>query len=174
MVKIFEMENGAIIPTEHCDTLEDLKRIKESYKDYMQVYLYIFYMTCPNPDLNPFFDVKDSDKEEIILSQLGDIQFSPEDNEVMAGLELLKTLYTTPTLRAYLGIKGALDKLAVYMENINITDGRDGNVTQLINAAAKFEQIRLSFKGAYKDLMEEQKSAVRGGQNIGYDQKGML
>ena len=73
MVKLFEIENGVIIPTEHCDTLDTLKKIKTSYKDYMQVYLYIFYMTCPNPDQNPFFDVRDTDKEELILSQLGDI-----------------------------------------------------------------------------------------------------
>jgi len=28
----------------------------------------------------------------------------------------------------------------------------------------------MSFKGAYKDLMEEQKGQARGGQNLGYDQ----
>ena len=47
---------------------------------------------------------------------------------------------------------------------------RDGNINSIVNAAAKFEAIRLSFRGAYKDLMEEQKSQVRGGQNLGYDQ----
>ena len=35
----------------------------------MQVYLYIFYMTCPNPDQNPFFDIRDI-KKKLILSQL--------------------------------------------------------------------------------------------------------
>lgn len=173
MVKLFEIENGAIIPTEHCDTLDTLKKIKTSYKDYMQVYLYIFYMTCPNPDQNPFFDVRDTDKEELILSQLGDIQFSPEDNEVIAGINLLTELYSTPTLRAYQAIKGAMDRLAEYMMTVKITDGRDGNITALVNAAAKFEQIRQSYKGSYKELMEEQKSVVRGGQHLAYDQKGM-
>ena len=41
----------------------------------------------------------------------------------------------------------------------------------LIRAAAKnFEQIRASFKGAYKDLQEEQSSRVRGGIGMAYDQ----
>ena len=32
MVKLFEIENGAIIPTEHCDTLDTLKRLKHLIK----------------------------------------------------------------------------------------------------------------------------------------------
>lgn len=171
MVKIFEMENGVIIPTEHCDTLKTLRTIKENYEDYMQVYLYIFYMTCPNPDMNPFFNVRNDDKEELILKELGDINFSPEDDDVKAGLELLTELYSTPTLRAYQGIKGAMDRIADYMEEVIVTDGRDGNISSLIAVAAKFDQIRQSYKGAYKELMEEQKSIVRGGQYIAYDQK---
>ena len=171
MVKIFEMENGVIVPTEHCDTLKTLRTIKENYEDYMQVYLYIFYMTCPNPDMNPFFNVRNDDKEELILKELGDINFSPEDSDVKAGLELLTELYSTPTLRAYQGIKGAMDRIADYMEEVVVTDGRDGNISSLIAVAAKFDQIRQSYKGAYKELMEEQKSIVRGGQYMAYDQK---
>lgn len=171
MVKIFEMENGVIVPTEHCDTLKTLRTIKENYEDYMQVYLYIFYMTCPNPDMNPFFNVRNDDKEELILKELGDINFSPEDDDVKAGLELLTELYSTPTLRAYQGIKGAMDRIADYMEEVVVTDGRDGNISSLIAVAAKFDQIRQSYKGAYKELMEEQKSIVRGGQYMAYDQK---
>jgi hypothetical protein len=69
-----------------------------------------------------------------------------------------------------MGIKGMLDKLAKYMENTAITDGRDGNITALINAAKNFESVRQSFKGVLKDLQEEQLSTVRGGQNMAYDQ----
>jgi hypothetical protein len=63
-----------------------------------------------------------------------------------------------------------LDKLGTYMETTLITDGRDGNITALVNAAAKYQQIRESYKGAYKDLQDEQKSQVRGGQGLAYDQ----
>jgi hypothetical protein len=56
------------------------------------------------------------------------------------------------------------------METAPIEAGRDGNIMALVNTAAKFEDIRQSFKGAYKDLLEEQQSTVRGGQNLAYDQ----
>ena len=63
-----------------------------------------------------------------------------------------------------------LDRLADYMDETEITHGRDGNINSLVNAAAKYQQIRESFKGAYKDLQEEQQSNVRGGIGLGYDQ----
>jgi hypothetical protein len=170
MIKLFDVNNGVVVPTEHCYTLRDLKLIIDTYEEnYMDVFLYVFYMTCPNPELNPFFDVKEHEREELILSQIK-ASFSPEDELILQAIELCKTLYQTPTYRAYMGIKGMLDKLASYMEKTSITDGRDGNITALVNAAKNFEGIRMSFRGAYKDLMEEQKSTVRGGQNLAYDQ----
>jgi len=170
MIKLFDIQNGTVVPTEHCHTLKDLKIIMDCYpEDYNNVYAYLFYMTCPNPDLNPFFDIQDHEKEELIISQLA-ITFSLEDDVIIKAKQFCEILYQTPTFRAYMGIKAMLDKLANYMGTNEITDGRDGNINSIVNAAAKFEAIRLSFRGAYKDLMEEQKSSVRGGQNLGYDQ----
>jgi len=170
MVKLFDIHNGKVVPSDHCYSLNFLKAIMEEYPDdFMNVYAYLFYMTCPNPDLNPFFDVPENEKEELILSQL-QVTFSTEDDTIVHALELCKKLYETPTYRAYMGIKSMLDRLARYMETTQIEHGRDGNINSLVNAAAKFEAIRMSFKGAYKDLMEEQKSQVRGGQHLSYDQ----
>lgn len=170
MVKLFDIANGTIVPTEHCYSLTYLKRIMEDYPEcFLNVYAYLFYMTCPNPDLNPFFDVPENEKEELILSQL-EVDFSTEDDAILSALELCKKLYETPSYRAFMGIKQMLDRLARYMETTSIEHGRDGNINSLVNVAAKFEQIRLSYKGAYKDLMEEQKSSVRGGQHVAYDQ----
>ena len=170
MVKLFDIHEGAIIPSEHCYARKFLKDIMEEYPDsYMKVYLYLFYMTCPNPDMNPFFDTPENEKEELILSQIQP-DFSTEDEPILYALDMCKKLYETPTYRAYIGMKHMLDRLAKYMETTPIEHGRDGNINSLVNAAAKFEAIRMSFKGAYKDLMEEQKSMVRGGQQLGYDQ----
>jgi hypothetical protein len=170
MVKLFDIQNGTVVPTEHCYVLRDLKMIIDAYPDeYHKIFAYIFYMTCPNPDLNPFFNTIEHEKEELILSQLN-VDFSTEDELIIDALKFCTKLYETPTLRAYMGIKSMLDRLAGYMGTSTLTDGRDGNINSIVNAAAKFEQIRVSFRGAYKDLLEEQKSQVRGGQQVAYDQ----
>lgn len=168
--RLFDIKNNKVVPTEHCYTLKFLKDIMDEYPDeFMKIYAYLFYMSCPNPDLNPFFNAVEHEKEELILQEV-DAEFTVEDELIIHALKMSKKLYETPTYRAYMGIKAMLDRLARYMETTQIEHGRDGNITALINAAAKFQQIRESFKGAYKDLAEEQQSQVRGGAGLAYDQ----
>ena len=172
IARLFDVQNGNVVPTEHCYTLSWLKDIMDEYeenKEYLKVYAYLFYMTFPNPDANPFFHIKESEKEEMILEDL-DAEFSTEDVLVQKGLGKCMKMFETPTSRAYDGISGMLDKLAMYMKHTNISDGKDGNISGIIAAAKNYEQIRASFKGAYKDLQEEQESRVRGGKGLGYDQ----
>ena len=170
IVRLFDIQNGKVIPTEHCYSLYSLKAIMDNYPDtYMSVYQYIFYMTCPNPDMNPFFNVSESDKEDLIIEEVS-LQESPEDEVIIKAIETCNRLYETPAYRAYKGIKSMLDRLARYMEVTAIEHGRDGNINSMVNAAAKFEQIRQSYKGAFNDMKQEQESHVRGGQGLAYDQ----
>lgn len=170
IVRLFDVQNGKVIPTEHCYTLNFLKDLMEEYPDtYMQVYQYLFYMTCPNPDMNPFFNLPEHEKEDIIIEEIG-LEESPEDSKIRYSMDMCKKLYETPTYRAYVGIKSMLDRLARYMETTAIEHGRDGNINSMVNAAAKFEQIRNSYKGAFSDMKEEQESQVRGGAGLAYDQ----
>ncbi len=168
--KLFDVQNGVVIPTEHCYTLKALKDVMDEYpEEHLKIYLYLFYMCCPNPDMNPFFFTPDIDKESLILEQI-DGDFSTEDETIFAALRFCERMYETPTSRAYKGIASMLDRLAKYMETTPISHGRDGNINSLVAAAKNFEQIRASFKGAYKDLQEEQSSRVRGGIGMAYDQ----
>jgi len=167
--KLFDIQNGVVVPTEHCYTLKALKDVMDEYPDdYLKIYLYLFYMCCPNPDMNPFFFVPEQDKEFIILKEI-EAEFSTEDEVIFTALKFCEKMYETPTSRAYKGIATMLDRLGRYMENTPITHGRDGNFNSLIAAAKNYDAIRASFKGAYKDLQEEQSSKVRGGQGLAYD-----
>jgi hypothetical protein len=146
--KLFDVQNGVVIPTEHCYTLKALKDVMDEYPDdYLKIYM---------------------EKEMMIMDQIGG-EFSTEDETVFVALQFCQRMYETPTSRAYKGIASMLDRLGRYMENTPITHGRDGNFNSLIAAAKNYEAIRQSFKGAYKDLQEEQSSKVRGGQGLAYD-----
>lgn len=170
MIRLFDMQNGKVIPSEHCYTLSFLKTIIEKFPiDYIKIYTYLFYMSCPNPDMNPFFDMPEEDKEEIILKEI-DADFSVDDDNIVKALSMCKKMYETPTYRAYLGMKIFLDNMAKSMATEQLTFGRDGSSPALLRMAERFDQVRQSFKGVYKDLMEEQQSSVRGGQNLAYDQ----
>jgi len=169
LIKLFDVQNNTVIPTEHCYTLKSLKDIMDNYPDdYLKIYQYLFYMTCPNPDMNPFFHTPDVDKEYIILNEIGG-EFSTEDQDIFIALEFCKKMYETPTSRAYVGMQKALDRISKYLSTAQITDGKDGNIAQIRALAKDFDGIRQSFKGVYKDLQDEQQSKVRGGQGLAYD-----
>ena len=116
-----------------------------------------------------FFNLPEHEKEDIIIEEIG-LEESPEDAKIRYSMDMCRKLYETPTYRAYVGIKSMLDRLARYMETTAIEHGRDGNINSMVNAAAKFEQIRNSYKGAFSDMKEEQESQVRGGAGLAYDQ----
>jgi hypothetical protein len=170
MIRLFDIQNGKVIPSEHCYTLKFLKDIMDEYpEDHLPIFAYLFYMTCPNPDMNPFFDIPEEDKEHLILKEV-DADFSLDDDKIIYALNMCKKMYETPTYRAYQGIKIFLDNMAKSMATEQLTFGRDGSSPALLRMAEKYDGVRQSFKGVYKDLMEEQQSSVRGGQNLAYDQ----
>jgi hypothetical protein len=171
MIRLLDVENGKVIPTEHCHTIKWLKAIMNEYKDpevYINAYAYIFYMTCPSQE-NPFYNVPESEKEDQILDSIT-VNFNTEDDVIITALKKASKLYETPTLRAYLGMKKMIDNLADYMGSTKILHGRDGNISALVQAAKNLQAIRESFKGLSADLAAEQETKVRGGKNLSYDQ----
>lgn len=170
MVRLFDIQNGKVVASEHCYTLKFLKDVMDKHpEEYLRIYMYLFYMTCPNPDMNPFFDVPETDKEELILKEV-DADFSTDEPEIVHALEMCRKMYETPTYRAYLGIKIFLDNMARSLATEQLTFGRDGSSPALLRMAERYDEVRQSFKGVYRDLMEEQQSTVRGGQRLAYDQ----
>lgn len=169
MIRLFDIANGKVIPTEHCYTLYFLRSIMKEYPDnYMKIYTYIFYMTCPNPDLNPFFHVPETDKEEMILTQV-EADFSTDDELIFVALGQMQKMYETETSRSYNACKIALDNFSKVLSTEVPTFGRDGSAPALLRIMEKYDAVRVSFKGVYKDLIEEQTTTVRGAQRLAYD-----
>lgn len=170
MIKLFEVENNVVKPTEHCDMIKWLRVIKEKWpENALKIYGYVFYMACPSEE-NPYFNHPRDIREEIVIQDL-DIDFSLEEDEIIEAVEKAYKMYETPTVRAYNAITVMLDNLSEYMETTKVTAGRDGNINSLLRIAKEFDAIRQSYKGVAKDLAAEQESHVRGGQDLGYDQQ---
>ena len=169
MIKLLDVENNVVKPTVHCQLISWLKAIQDKFpKDALKIYAYLFYMYCYDEE-NPYLNVVEMDKESLIIQDLK-IDFSLEDDVIILAKEKTAKLYETPSLRAYLGIKQALDNLADYMRNTKITGGKDGNIAQIRQVAKDFDDLRQSYKGIAQDLADEQKTSARGGSELAYDQ----
>jgi hypothetical protein len=168
MIKLFDISNNKVVPSEHCFLLPFLKNVMTEFPDnYLVIYSYLFYMSCRSSE-NPYYNRPKEELQEEILRDLA-VPIDTENLIIRIAIERCRELYETPTVRAYNGISNMLDKLAFYMETQSITDGRDGNINSIIGAAKNFDAIRKSFKGVAKDLEEEQSSRARGGQKLSYD-----
>ena len=170
LIRLFDIESGKVVPTEHCYVLPFLKVLMETYpEEFLKVYAFLFYMSCPNPDFNPFFNVAEQEKQSLVLQEL-DAAFSPNDELIQEALKKTQKLYETRTFRLYRSFGIMLDKLGHYVETTPIEHGRDGNIGSMIQAAKNIQDIRQQFKGLEKDHLEEQRTLVRGGQELAYDQ----
>lgn len=169
-IRLFDIQNNEIVPSEHCYVIKSLKRVMDEYpNDYKSIYAYLFYMSCLNEEENPFANVQEIDKEELVLQEVGG-DFSPDEQIVSNALDTCITLYETVNYRLYLSIKKSAEELARYLSITPITDGRDGNGMFVLKAQKEFDQTCKSVDNRYKAFKEEQSTISRGGQQIAYDQ----
>lgn len=169
MIRLLDVEDGVIRPTEHCKVIKWLKNIPEDFPDnYMDVYAFIFYMACPSQE-NPYYNIPHDLREETILDDL-ESHIDTEHDAIIEAVEKATVLYETPTVRGHRAISTMLNNLYDYIETTKIEHGRDGNITALLRAAKELDSIRQSYKGIAQDLEAEQQTIVRGGQDLAYDQ----
>jgi hypothetical protein len=169
-IKLFDIQNSKITPTEHCYAISSLKRIMKEYpKDYLSIYAYLFYKTCLIEEENPFANVPEVDKDDIILKEVGG-DFLSDDPLIEEALETCYKLYETPTYNLYLAAKVGIEKVSKYIRNVPITDGRDGNNISYLRYIEKYAEVCRTFEDRYKAFKEEQSTIARGGHKIAYDQ----
>lgn len=169
-IKLFDIVNNKVAPTEHCYTIRSLKYIMDNYKeDYLSIYAYLFYTTCLNEEENPFANVPEEDKEDIILKEVGG-DFSIDEQPIAEALDLCRALFSTASYDLYLSAKVGIEKVSKYIRNTPITDGRDGNNTSYLKYLEKYDEVCRSFEARYKAFKEEQNRTPRGGGDMAYDQ----
>jgi len=169
-IKLFDIQEGKITPTEHCYTIASLKRIMDEYPDdWKSIYPYLFYMTCLNDEENPFANVPEGDKEELILKEVGG-EFSPDEESIYTALETCRELFKTPTYNLYMAAKVGVERVADYIKGTLIAGGRDGNEMAYLRYLKEYDEVCRSFEARYKAFKEENNRTGRGGHNIAYDQ----
>lgn len=174
MITLFDIDqNGKIIPNEHCYAIKFLKDIQEVFTDLesqIKVYSYLFYQTCKDPRRNPYMELTEVEREEIILSDL-EINFSLDEPCIGIAIKRLEEMFTTPTRRFYLDAKVGVEKMGEYLKNASIESGRDGNMATYLSALKSLSTITSEFKKVEKDYLEELKrDNIRGGAESSYDE----
>lgn len=170
IIHLFEVNGKELTPTRHCYALKFLKDIMNNHpEDYIDIFKYLFYMTCPDPVNNPYFNINPIIRETKIIRD-NNLQFYTEDDDIVLALEKCEELYKTPTIKAHDAIKGMVENMMEWMGNEKWTSGRDGNVGQFIRIAKEFDELKEKYLSTTKELHEEQKHhGKKGGGQLAYD-----
>lgn len=172
MVSLFELQDGKIVLTEICYTNKTFKEVMKVFKkdkNYMKVFLILFYLTCPDKKRNPYWDLQEHEKEEVIFREC-ELDFSIDEPAYLEALKLCEELYKTPMKRFFLDCKIGLEKQGEYLRNTKITFGRDGNDTTYLGTLKSMGAITQQFVQVQKMHDEELGAALRGGGEQSYDE----
>lgn len=171
MIRLFDIENGKIMPTEHCYAISWMKEVMEKYSgEIAKILPYIFYMSFVGKQ-NPYFNYPIKDRREVVVKDL-DIKFSLDDVVIDNAIKGAIDLYSTPTMRAYTVVRRKLEEILVYLDETRITDGKDGNFKDQTGYIEKYAKYYETLEKLEQKLDEEQNDTkVWGGQELAYDQQ---
>jgi hypothetical protein len=171
LVNLFEVEDQRLVPGYACYGIPWLKRIIDLYPDnYIQIYKYIFYTTCPDGTINPYVNLPEDEREAVVMSDLAPIKFSLDDDVIVNTVDRCKKLYETPVLRTFLGAKKMLDKVGRFLDSEEITTGKDGNASE-IRAMLKELSTYWENYNKLENVLKEEHAKVKGDRIIPFHQQ---
>ena len=161
-IKLFDVVGNKVVPTEHCYVITWLKEIMDKYPEhYLKIFAYFQYMCSWNPDTNPYLAMKEEDREETILRDVG-IDFSVDDDLIQESLQKCKEMCELPAYRAWKSAKIGLQNISNFVENQKITTGKDGSGPFIMSSIEKLPSLNKAFNEAYRAYMDAAKIVIRG------------
>lgn len=163
MVRVFDVENGAVKLNENCFLIPELKAIVDKYKDPKPALAFVYYMTAYD---SPYANLPDTDKEAEISEDVGG-EFSLEDDIILAAVDKMNKLFETPLSRLYAGAKKNVDNIGQYLSTTVIEGGLKGNLGDLYRIQTGLIKIAENFKKVEQMKDEEIKTSLRGKAQMG-------
>lgn len=166
MIKIFDLVNDKVVLNENVLLIPELKVVSDKYEG-LEVFSYIHYMTH---DESPYNNLDNDERSDYVFNDYkGD--YHPDDLEVVLAMEKLEELYSTPVKRFYKAQRAMMDKIAVYLENVQIDDDpRQGNTASVARFVEKADKILQNYLKSQQAREEELVKSI-GNRKIAYDQK---
>ena len=93
--------------------------------------------------------------------------FEFESPLIKQAIKKLESLYETTTIRHYKSLKILIDKFSDYIRYNEISEGKDGNMSELQRIWKEAGSNIRSYKDLEKQVEEELRTKTRGGHEIG-------
>lgn len=167
LTEIFTIENKQPKPTIHCHLIPELKTIIEKYPDdHINILAYAFYMSCPYKSANPYADYTEDEKHELLKKDFllkGVTNIVPDNIDLLKAIQKLNSIYETTTTKYLKYNKKNLQDIMNYLEDSEVSEGKDGNLAERIRIATVCGKVMAEFTQLEKIAeLEKEKVKFRG------------
>jgi hypothetical protein len=167
MVNVFTIQDEKIVLSPNLFIVPEFKNILDNRKE--DALLIFKFLYCLYHYDSPYADVPESDKTEMIITDLK-LDISLDDVLIEAAKKKAELLYFTPTRRFYNDAKIGMEKMGAYLRDQSLVSGRDGNLSAVITALKSAGAITAQFRILEKEYKDEISAGVRGGHDMSYDE----
>lgn len=164
MVKIFDIKDKQVVINPEILLIPELKAVVDKYEDSIKALSFLYFLLSPD---SAYINIPEDEREAFLKREYYGT-YSTQDTEMIQAREKLELLWLSPTIRYFKQVKKALEKLGSYLENTEISEGRDGNLAQFRQAIKDAGQLIQQFKQLEK-AVEEEILKMKGNAKRAYD-----
>jgi hypothetical protein len=149
--RILTVENGKVVVDEVILGIPEFKQLYDYVDGDILPFQYIWSLLDPT---SPFLNVLELEREEAVLKDfpvhnlLGDLK-------MIAAIEKAELLYFSPIRNILKGAKKAVENVSLYLQTTDVLDGRDGNLTQIVNTVKTLPQLIKAYQEAENSYLQE-------------------
>lgn len=171
LINLFDVEDKKLVPSHACYAIPWLKKIMDIFpNNYIDVYKYIFFTTCPDGTINPYVNLPEDEREDVVIADLSPLSFSLDDDIINQTISKCKKMYETPVLRTFIGAKKMLDKIARFLDEEEITTGKEGNATEIRGMLKELSTYWENYN-KLENVLKEEQAKVKGDRIIPFHQQ---
>lgn len=170
--RILTVSQNKIVLDETIFAIPEFKTLIEYTEGDTLPFMYIWAMYDPQ---SPYMNLDDIEREEQVLKDYP-VYEHLQTMEMVNAIEKAEKLYFSPLRKILKGAKRAIENISSFMEDTEVSDGRDGNLTQIVSTIKSLPQILKAYQeaeNAYKQELQrnrgDMKSAIDDDYESNYD-----
>jgi len=173
-MKLFEFKNFEPIVTEEAMLIPAFKKIKKMYKeDYMNYFIYVFFMYDYRSDFNDIVDERE--REQMVMQNVLPGRKIEKTKELQKVIDIYKQMQQTPSMRLVHSARKAMNKIENFLNDVDLTmvDQNDKPIysvkmiADVVGGLSKMTSALNELESTVKREMDEG-SRIRGGGEKGF------
>lgn len=170
--RILTVSQNKIVLDETIFAIPEFKALIEYTEGDTLPFMYIWGLYDPQ---SPFMNIEEHEREEAVIKDFPVYEYL-QTMEMISAMEKAEKLYFSPLRKILKGAKKAVENISGFLEDTEISDGRDGNLTQIVSTIKSLPQILKAYQeaeNAYKQELQrnrgDMKSAIDDDYESNYD-----